>query len=138
MRSALSTAALLSLVFSGCDPLGGYNGADPSTSPIVNEEAIVRQVDRLEGGVVELVLDRLRFLEGSPDSIDRVVIVQISPDIVAGFTPPLVVGDTVTFSSTFLFAEGGGRSSVPNWAINEYWEPPVAHHVPVAIKRSGT
>lgn len=127
VRSVLALPVAMATIFGGCDALNDYHGPAPEMSSISDELAVVREVTPLTEGVVELVLDRVLYIQANPSSIDRAVVVQLDAPATA-LLGPTFAGDTVRFSSTYGFAGEGGRSSVPNWAINDYWEPPIAHH----------
>ena len=123
---------LLAVGFTACDSLAGlYEGPPPSQAAIQDELAVVARLEAAPSGEVSLVLDRLAYRASDPGSVDRAVVARAHD--AADVSGP-AVGDTVRFSSAFAeVIESPGLGEVAGWAMNDYWEAPIAVHTLTAV-----
>lgn len=119
----------------GCDlPIA----PDPSRADIAGEEVIVRiAYADAEGKIYSLIVDRTRFLQSQPHSIDRVVQLRTveRADEVVALRP--VVGDRLRVSTRFLHLEeaGGLSPHVPDWPYDSSLKYRLGVHALTDVER---
>lgn len=141
-RATLMAAlALAGLASAGCGDIlgwlsGAYQGPRPNQESLNAETVILRTAPtRVDD---QLLLDRVRYLEGgNPHDVNR-LIYAITPDVRAQLSAlNLRAGDRLVVSTRFVqITETGDLGQVPDWPGHEYAEYPIALHALTAIARA--
>lgn len=136
-------AVLAACVFAtaACDSIlgwasGAYRGPRPDEAPLSGEAVIVRSIHP-QPTIDVLILDRVRYLDGDPHNVNRVV-QAVTTDIhaqVRGLN--LRVGDRLVVSTRFEgIGEVGDLREVPDWPGHRYHEYPIGLHALTAVARA--